>query len=205
MTNKEALDILSLNYIPNPVGLKLAYRAASKLAHPDAGGSVEMFSNVQKAYAHLQRPTTSLDAVMDMIGNVQGEPKKRLEKHFQKQVMTLLRATDHVVFNVHGHEMQASGWPDLYVAGTFTGWIEIKGLRTKVQPLQEEVMLRLRNRGVPAFVLRDGWELSIPGLKRCIEVNDYTKAEDLLRGLLKFSAMIPLGKGLHGKYESLKP
>lgn len=77
------------------------------------------------------------------------------ESSFCKKLMRMLEDRGAVVFKIHGHGMQESGWPDLYVAGlVFTGWIELKVGRRKVTPLQKERMRMLVERGVPAFVLR---------------------------------------------------
>jgi hypothetical protein len=54
-----------------------------------------------------------------------------------------------------GHEMQASGWPDRYVASlTFRGWVEGKRDHRQVTTAQRVVARRLLERGDVYLVLR---------------------------------------------------
>lgn len=58
--------------------------------------------------------------------------------------------------SVHGHGMQAPGWPDLYVhLGSWRGWLELKQHDGRLSTIQRTVVRRL-NSAVPgtAFVLR---------------------------------------------------
>jgi hypothetical protein len=51
--------------------------------------------------------------------------------------------------------MQASGWPDLYIVHwKFQGFIECKGAKTVLKPLQISVMQNIQRRNGKAFVLR---------------------------------------------------
>ena len=83
------------------------------------------------------------------------------ENEFQKRVVKLLRDEGGVVFNVHGHGMQAPGWPDLYIAlpaselfGSWQGWLELKTKKNKATPLQAHRIQKLQKVGCPAAVLR---------------------------------------------------
>ena len=83
------------------------------------------------------------------------------EKDFQKKVVKLLRDQGGIIFNVHGHAMQAAGWPDLYIAlpasganGDWQGWLELKTKKNKATALQEHRIKQLHKVGCPAAVLR---------------------------------------------------
>lgn len=50
--------------------------------------------------------------------------------------------------SLHGNMMQASGWPDLYMANKiWIGWIELKGPATKIETLQRIVGRQLQRHG----------------------------------------------------------
>jgi len=76
------------------------------------------------------------------------------ESEFQNQIVAGLESVGSKILNVHGHRFQKSGWPDLYVCGRWTGWIELKVGQGKPTPLQIIVIKDLLIRGVPAFVVR---------------------------------------------------
>lgn len=60
-----------------------------------------------------------------------------------------------MTFNVHGHKMQAAGWPDLQIYHpVFTGHIELKIRRNQCSELQQERIKMLKLLGTAAFVLR---------------------------------------------------
>jgi len=60
-----------------------------------------------------------------------------------------------MVLSIHGHKMQSSGWPDLYISHwKFNGWIECKGAKTPVEPLQRKIMGELKKRNEKVFILR---------------------------------------------------
>lgn len=102
------------------------------------------------------------------------------ETKFQRVVTQALKSLDNghaQVLNVHGHPMQASGWPDLYVAcSRWRGWLELKVGGSHPTKLQELRMWHLRSFGVPAYVLahRDGgvWVEydANDGHRYCVEV-----------------------------------
>lgn len=67
-------------------------------------------------------------------------------------------------FKVHGHYMQRSGMPDLYVSlkDVWRGWIELKAEKREVTLLQRITIRRLRESGDNAVCLRwmnDQWFL----------------------------------------------
>ena len=81
------------------------------------------------------------------------------ETKFQADLVAKLKAGGAYTFNVHGHAMQASGWPDLQVySPVWTGHLELKVGRNKAAPLQNARIRELRRRGVFAFVL---WETGV--------------------------------------------
>ena len=77
------------------------------------------------------------------------------ESDFQKSIVKTIRAVGGKTFNVHGHAMQAPGWPDLQVYHRWwTGHLELKVGKNKATPKQRKVMLDLIERGTDAYVLR---------------------------------------------------
>lgn len=68
-----------------------------------------------------------------------------------------------MILNVHGHKMQTPGWPDLYIAHKlWTGFLEMKGPRTKIEPHQQQIIGGLKERNVSVYVVRfigqeDSW------------------------------------------------
>lgn len=57
------------------------------------------------------------------------------------------------VLSLHGHGMQAPGWPDIWVgSGIWTGWIELKMHDTEIQTNQKLVMKELEKLGASVIV-----------------------------------------------------
>ena len=78
-----------------------------------------------------------------------------LERIYQHDLVTCFRSIGTLVLNLHGHMMQAPGWPDLYVAHwKWAGWLELKTEKDEPTTLQAQVIRDLKRRGVPAFVAR---------------------------------------------------
>lgn len=124
-----------------------AYRRAAKRTHPDRGGSVERFNEVKEAYDRLRKRQRFSYA--ELIPKVDMNESK-----FQKMVIRSLKDTGAMTFNVHGHAMQAAGWPDIYVAHPkWQGWIELK-VTARLRDLQVVRIEDLLARDVNAFVLR---------------------------------------------------
>ena len=89
------------------------------------------------------------------------------ESQFQSSLRLKLTKAGALVFNVHGHAMQAPGWPDLQVySPMWTGHLELKVGRGSLSIHQKRVIEALRRRLSPAFVLReDGTLLDHTGKK----------------------------------------
>ena len=82
------------------------------------------------------------------------KPKKS-ESVFQSEVVAAVKKVGGIAFNVHGHGMQAAGWPDLYIAHRqWTGWLELKVREGRASVLQMKRVDDLRKRDVDAFYLR---------------------------------------------------
>lgn len=116
------------------------------------------------------------------------------ESEFQKKLQHQLRDVGALVFNVHGHTMQQSGWPDLQVYHTiWTGHLELK-LSAKVEQHQHFIINELRRRGTAAFALRlAGDDLILEGFGRwtdfCLWAGN-VQAKSLLLGLRDVSIPI---------------
>lgn len=77
------------------------------------------------------------------------------EARFQGIVIADLRASGALIFNVHGHAMQASGWADLQVYHrVWTGHLELKMQAGKPRTNQVVRSRDLWRRGFPLFFLR---------------------------------------------------
>ena len=84
------------------------------------------------------------------------------ESKYQAQVIKNLKAVGAQVLNLHGHAMQAPGWPDLFVAHPYySGWIELKTKNGNLREVQRLVIAGLRYRKSPVIILRwkDGREI----------------------------------------------
>ena len=80
----------------------------------------------------------------------------RTETQITADLIKHLRHKCHaMILNLHGHAMQAAGWPDFYISHwECHAWIECKGPKTVVQPLQKKIMTELSNRNEYVFILR---------------------------------------------------
>lgn len=77
------------------------------------------------------------------------------ETSFIKELRIIIESVGGVCFKIHGHTMQESGWPDLYIAHPFwTGWIEAKVGKRKTNPLQQDKMRKLIQCKVNTMTLR---------------------------------------------------
>lgn len=77
------------------------------------------------------------------------------ESRFQGILSARLKTAGALVLNVHGHEFQSSGWPDLIVFSRhWTGGLELKVGVGKLSTLQKIMLKRLNEHGFPSFVLR---------------------------------------------------
>lgn len=77
------------------------------------------------------------------------------EAKFQKKVIASFKQRGAMVLNIHGHAMQAPGWPDLcIVMHQWNGWLELKREDGKLSTIQKLIIEELSRRGQNAFVLR---------------------------------------------------
>lgn len=89
------------------------------------------------------------------------------ESDWQKELIKSCERRHAVVFNCHGHAMQASGWPDLWIGMKgLSGWFELKVNDRALTIKQEQRIRMLRRVGVCAVVLR------------LITANNVVQAED---------------------------
>jgi hypothetical protein len=81
------------------------------------------------------------------------------ESPFQSKLIKGLKGEGALCFNVHGHAMQAPGWPDLQVySPIWTGHLELK-TTSAVTELQWSILEKLVERGTNAFVLQGGMKV----------------------------------------------
>lgn len=89
------------------------------------------------------------------------------ESKFQQDVIDAFKGLGAEVFNVHGHGMQAAGWPDLQVYHpTWTGHLELKVGVGRLSTLQKIRIQSLVDRGTEAYVLR--WEQGLVWLETAV-------------------------------------
>jgi hypothetical protein len=82
--------------------------------------------------------------------------RHRVETHFQAEVIEAFRARGALTFNVHGHAMQASGWPDIQVYHPeWTGHLELKRNKNPATTIQRIILRKLNLAGTPAYILRE--------------------------------------------------
>lgn len=79
-----------------------------------------------------------------------------LETRLSSRLIKEFNTTGGKVLNLHGHGMQAPGWPDTCVSHKlWSGWIEFKGRNTPISAIQNNVFTHLaENFGKPVFVVR---------------------------------------------------
>ena len=77
------------------------------------------------------------------------------ETDFAKKITRNLRDCNALVLSVVGNRMQQNSWPDIYVAHVYwSGWIEFKGLKTKLRKDQKVLIEGLQIRGANAVIVR---------------------------------------------------
>ena len=86
----------------------------------------------------------------------------KTESQMQTSLVKGLKDIGAMVLNLHGHAMQQSGWPDLYIVHwTWKGWIELKKEGGVATPLQKQRLGDLTVRGERAFLVelieRERW------------------------------------------------
>ena len=108
---------------------------------------------------------------------------KHPENAWKARLKKDLEALNGVVLSVHGHAMQAPGWPDLYVAHSrWSGWIELKMPRGSLSGIQVAVGKKLARHDIWAMVTDHGdfWTV-----QRHPTIDHSTDIEPSARALLK--------------------
>lgn len=78
------------------------------------------------------------------------------ESQFQALLVRQLREAGALVLNLIPDERMGKNWPDIHVVHRrWSGWIELKsGMHRAVTPGQKQMVLRLIDRDMNAFILR---------------------------------------------------
>lgn len=166
MYRTRAIILLGLD----PGEWKRRRNALVRKHHPDSGdGNTARYQEAIDAYNYLRTDNTKIAGPFIASVSVQTEPVYEgvfldnpvtegttvLERDFQRKILVALTSERAYTFNVHGHAMQKSGLPDLYVAHTiWTGWLELKTKGGRYSPIQIAESLKLIRCGVPVFGLR---------------------------------------------------
>jgi curved DNA-binding protein CbpA len=139
----QARELLGLRVGAGRQEILEGFRLAVKRAHPDVGGTQQEFERVVAAKNFL------------LSCSKRSLTGKMSETEFTSHVSKVLRDEGAVVFKVHGHAMQQSGWPDLQVYHSrWTGHLELKVEGNDLTTLQSMVIRDLKKRGTKAYVLR---------------------------------------------------
>lgn len=118
------------------------------------------------------------------------------ESEMTRWLSGLLKGAGALVFKVHGHAMQAAGWPDVQVYHPgWTGHLELKVEDNKLTELQAHVMRELLRRGTAAATLR--YRLDVLYLEapdgRCVGTRPWARNDDGLLAWLSESCGAMLG------------
>jgi len=143
--------------VPSVDTVNLKFRVKAAANHPDKGGSRDQFAKLVTAKevmtaVALAKPKPIIANWSKMYDAAQSDEQQGSEKKFQQSVMKMLKKRDAKVWKIHGHMMQATGMPDLYVADKqWAGWLELKWAAGKLKPIQRHQLKELNERGVAAF------------------------------------------------------
>ncbi len=67
------------------------------------------------------------------------------ESPWTRKICQEMRKCNAMVFSVVGGQMQMPGWPDRYICHRYwQGWLEFKGVQTRVSSIQRVVLRGLR-------------------------------------------------------------
>lgn len=103
------------------------------------------------------------------------------EAAFTTRLATALRARGALTFKIHGHLLQAGGWPDTYVAHPmWRGWIESK---------VDSNNLDARQRAIGKQLKRAGDRFVVARFCRESEVVQFEDEEEDLLSILPFSKL----------------
>lgn len=112
------------------------------------------------------------------------------ESKWTAQLRRALEARGACCLKLHGHSMQAAGWPDLYVAARgCSRWVEVKARGGRQDVLQHAIMRQLRAAGVEAHVVtrtEDGGPRG--GEALIVETAEGSSTRTTLGGYLRFLA-----------------
>ena len=77
------------------------------------------------------------------------------ESEWTRKICKGLEECGALIFAIVGGEMQAPGWPDrAVICHGHTFWLEFKGEKTRVRPLQKIIHRRIADRGGKIFIVR---------------------------------------------------
>lgn len=155
--------------------LSEAYRKAARVTHPDHGGSCEEFAAVSLAYRTLLKlagmregdgigisasVAEELSVIADYFRKAGKQDKARRaivpdsETKIQGVLKDLIVKGGGWVLNLHGHAMQKSGVPDLFIVSSmWTGFLELKRADNVPSRLQAVQLRRICERGFPAYCM----------------------------------------------------
>jgi len=183
--------------VPSVDTVNLKFRVKAAANHPDKGGDRDQFAKLVTAKevmtaVALAKPKPIIANWSKMYDAAQSDEQQGSEKKFQQSIMKMLKKRDAKVWKIHGHMMQATGMPDLYVADKqWAGWLELKWADGKLKPIQRHQLKELNERGIAAFCVTghtDGnieIEYVVNGV--CSIARDVNDLMDLLCFVSKFN------------------
>lgn len=153
ITRSRALAVLG----PSPEHWKSKRNELVRKHHPDIGdGNARRYQEAVDAYNLLTAPAkmTSSGGYADAFRRNYPGAGEMKENQFQSQIKAMLQSVGAYVFNIHGHAMQESGVPDIWVAHSkWTGFLELK-VGSKYTPLQAAKGVKIMCSRTPAYGLR---------------------------------------------------
>jgi hypothetical protein len=137
-----ARRIIGLYGAVTPATVQTAFRRAALRRHPDQGGTEQLFMEA----------VIARDLLLE-FSRIRTPAAIETEAKWQPKVKKALEAAGAVVFKVHGHVMQESGWPDLQIYARGRVWhLELKVGKNGCEPLQKHRIKELIRRGIWAGV-----------------------------------------------------
>lgn len=116
------------------------------------------------------------------------------ESAFRTKVCRYLRANGVLIIPFVAHQYSMPGVPDTFMAHpSWHGFIEFKGVGTKLEPLQKKIAQRLKMRGVNYCILREGFILED---EEGITLHKGFSVQDIIPILRDYASLENMGGGV---------
>lgn len=160
MTISEARKLLRVEGVLTTDVLRAAFRKQLMILHNEGCLGVDANEVQQSMVKTIIDAKNTLKSSL-VVGKREGGQwtglfmAKQPESKFVNELKSAVESMGGLYFKVHGHVMQASGWPDIQVYHPkWTGHLEAKVDSEKYSTLQLKRMFDLRRLGTAAFGIR---------------------------------------------------